>query len=284
MSTPQDTSKTIKDDKKTPIVQLSSNHSFSPQEQPKMLKTNEKRHLALYGAIGALAIAVFAIPVLASMFFTTKTTERANAALNYQFYTSADQAICGAPGADTDGDGILNYKETSHDTDGDNTPNCLDTDSNGDGVADSTQGTAPGANGRPAYLNRVRPIQVDVSSSSSTSTTSVATSSVTTTSSVSSSFSSSSISNPFSAAASNAVTCEAIGAIVTDQTLCCTKTAIFDNAKGYVCSSLPDPNCVPDWANTNDVRKCCAQKGGTSTAPRPGETLMFTCAGLIPIN
>jgi hypothetical protein len=112
----------------------------------------------IYGLMGILVIFALGVCAVTSLLFPHQSDKsgQANAALNYQFYTAADQAICGDPGADADGDGIPNYKETSRDTDGDGTPNCLDADSDGDGILDSVEGATADANGngRKAWIDR----------------------------------------------------------------------------------------------------------------------------------
>ncbi len=127
------------------------------QKPQLLLQSSQKKRLSLYGVGAALIVALYTIPMLASIFFApaTQKTEQAKA-VNYQYYTAIDQQKCGAPAGDADNDGMPNYIETSQDTDGDGTPNCLDADSDADGRPDQMEGKVNDTNnnGRKAWIDK----------------------------------------------------------------------------------------------------------------------------------
>ena len=141
--------------KKDQKPSISPAHNY--QKPQLLLQTEQKKQLTLYGVGAALIVALYTIPMLASVFFApaNQKTEQA-LAVSYQYYTAAEQQRCGAPAGDADTDGIPNYIETSQDTDGDTTPNCLDTDSDGDGRLDNTEGYTydTNNNGRKAWVDK----------------------------------------------------------------------------------------------------------------------------------
>jgi len=225
------------------------------QKPQLLLQTEQKKQLTLYGVGAALIVALYTIPMLASVFFApaNQKTEQA-LAVSYQYYTATDQQICGAPAGDADGDGIPNYIETSQDTDGDGTPNCLDTDSDGDGVLDLVEGRTADANnnGRKAWIDRMEPVAGNTSSSMSpASTASTSTNNSTATSN-----------------SSSPATCQPNGEIVNNIGLCCSQYGIPANNGLNYC--VPNPNGNPTGSSTN-------------TSSSINSSSAMTCSGLTQV-